>query len=108
MGTDSAGGRTGDAAQEFQEGRFAGTVLADDTYDVALLDLEVDIAERPDVLGVILRYGSSLPRTLVIQKRRISWLRVLVETKPRRYCLDTWLNSIAVLITVYFSVFIFM
>ena len=28
----------------------------------------------------------------------MSWDRVLVETRPRRYCLDTWLNSIAVLI----------
>ena len=25
-----------------------------------------------------------------------SWLRVLVETRPRRYCFPTWLNSIAV------------
>ena len=54
MGTDSAGRRTGDAAQEFQEGRFAGAVLADDADDVALLDLEVDIAQRPDVVGVTL------------------------------------------------------
>ena len=52
MGTDSAGRRTGDAGKEFQEGRFAGAVLADDADDVALLDLEVDIAQRPYVLGV--------------------------------------------------------
>ena len=52
VGTDSAGSRTGYSGKEFQEGRFAGTVLADDADDVALLDLEVDIAERPDVLGV--------------------------------------------------------
>ena len=50
MGTDSAGGGTGDAAQEFQEGRFAGAVLTDDADDIALLDLEVDIAQRPDVV----------------------------------------------------------
>ena len=50
MGTDGTGGWACDAAQEFQEGRFAGTVLANDAYDVALLDLEVDIAERPDVV----------------------------------------------------------
>ena len=55
MSTDSAGRRTGDAAQEFQEGRFAGAVLADDADYIALLDLEVDIAERPYVLGVALR-----------------------------------------------------
>ena len=52
VGTDCAGGRASDAAQEFQEGRFAGAVLADDADDVALLDLEVDVAERPDILGV--------------------------------------------------------
>lgn len=54
MGTDSAGSRTGDAGEEFQEGRFASTVLADDADDIALLDIEGDIAERPDVLGVAL------------------------------------------------------
>ena len=45
-------GRTCDAAQQFEERRFAGTVLADDADDVALLDLEVDVAEGPDVVGV--------------------------------------------------------
>ena len=52
MGADSAGGGTGDAGEEFQEGRFAGTVLTDDADDVALLDLEVDVAERPDVVRI--------------------------------------------------------
>ena len=52
VGTDSAGSRTGYSGKEFQEGRFAGTVLTDDADDVALLDLEVDVAERPDVVGV--------------------------------------------------------
>ena len=54
VGTDSAGSRTGDAGEEFEQSRFAGAVLADDADDVALLDLEVDVAERPDVLGVAL------------------------------------------------------
>jgi len=49
-----------------------------------------------------------LPRTLVIQKRRISWDRVLVDTRPRRYCLDTWLNSIAVLIVLKIFCFYFL
>ena len=54
VGTDSAGRRACDAGKELQEGRFSGAVLADDANDVALLDLEVDIAQRPDVLGVAL------------------------------------------------------
>ena len=52
MSTDSAGGWAGDAAQQLEERRLAGTVLADDADDVALLDLEVDVAEGPDVVGV--------------------------------------------------------
>ena len=51
MGTDGTGGGTGDAGEEFEEGGFTGTVLADDADDVALLDLEVDVAEGPDVFG---------------------------------------------------------
>ena len=51
-GADRAHGRASDLTEEFQERRFAGAVLADDAYDVALLDTEVDIAERPDVVGV--------------------------------------------------------
>ena len=49
---DSAHGRRSDLTEELQERRFAGAVLADDADDIALLDLEVDIAERPDVVGV--------------------------------------------------------
>ena len=49
---DSAHGRASDLAEEFEQGTLAGAVLADDADDVALLDLEVDIAERPDVVGV--------------------------------------------------------
>ena len=52
MGTDSAGRRAGDTGKELKQSGFACTVLADDADDVALLNLEVDIAERPDVLGV--------------------------------------------------------
>ena len=49
MGSYRTRGRTGDAAQEFEQCRFAGAVLADDADDVALLDLEVDVAQSPDV-----------------------------------------------------------
>ena len=49
---DSAHSRGGDLTEEFEQGGLAGAVLADDAYHVALLDFEVDIAERPDVVGV--------------------------------------------------------
>ena len=52
VGTDSAGRRTGDAGEEFEQSGFAGAVLADDADDVALLDLEVDIPQRPDIVRV--------------------------------------------------------
>ena len=51
-GADSAHGRRSDLAKELQQGGLASAVLADDAHDVALLDAEVDIAERPDVVGV--------------------------------------------------------
>jgi len=52
VSTDSASGGAGDAGEEFEQSRFAGAVLTDDADDIALLDLEIDVAERPDVLGV--------------------------------------------------------
>ena len=55
MSTDGTGGGACDAGEELEEGGFTGTVLADDADDVALLDLEVDVAQRPDVVGVALR-----------------------------------------------------
>ena len=48
---DDARRRGRHAGQEFQEGRLAGAVAADDPDDVALLDLEVDVAQRPDVVA---------------------------------------------------------
>ena len=51
-GADRTHSGAGDLTEEFQEGTLAGAVLADDADDVALLHLEVDIAERPDVVGV--------------------------------------------------------
>ena len=50
--TDSAHRRACDLTEEFEQGTLASAVLADDADYVALLDLEVDIAERPDVVGV--------------------------------------------------------
>ncbi len=37
------GGGFGDAAEDFEEGRFAGTVATDDAYPIAGIDLEVDV-----------------------------------------------------------------
>ena len=54
-GTNRAHGRACDLTEELEQGGLAGAVLADDADNVALLDLEVDIAERPDVVGVGLR-----------------------------------------------------
>lgn len=51
-GTDGAGSWGGDTRQELQQGAFAGTVLADDANDVALLYLEVDVTQCPYVFGV--------------------------------------------------------
>lgn len=45
-----AGG--GDVAEEFQEGALSGSVLAYDAYHVALLYLERDVLQCPDVVGV--------------------------------------------------------
>ena len=61
-GADSAHCGGGDLAKEFQKGGLAGAVLADDAHHIALLDLEVDIAERPDIVGVGFR-GAVVDRT---------------------------------------------
>lgn len=56
LGTDNAGGGGGDAGEELQQGGLAGAVLADDTDDVALLDIEGDVFQCPDeVAGAFLR-----------------------------------------------------
>ena len=51
---DGAGGGGGHAAEEFKEGAFACSVPADDSHDVALFHLEVDILECPHVVAVAL------------------------------------------------------
>ena len=47
---DAPGGRLGDARQDFEQGRFAGTIAADDAEDLALLHLEADILQGPELL----------------------------------------------------------
>src|SRR5215472_6896721 len=49
---DPPGSRFGDTAQNFQKGALAGAVAADDAQNVALLDLEADILERPEFLNL--------------------------------------------------------
>ena len=58
VGTDGTGGGACDAGEELEEGGFTGTVLADDAYDVALLDLEVDIPQGPYI--VALAFGAAV------------------------------------------------
>ena len=41
-------GGAGDAGEDFQQRAFAGAVAADEADDFALMDLEVDVLERPD------------------------------------------------------------
>ena len=41
-------GGAGDAGEDFQQRAFAGAVAADEADDFALMDLEIDVFERPD------------------------------------------------------------
>ena len=50
---DAAVGGLGDAAQDFEQGRFAGAVAADDADDFAGLDFEANILERPEFAGLV-------------------------------------------------------
>ena len=50
---DLAFGGGGDAREDLQEGALAGAVPADDAHDLALLDLEVDVLERPESIMLI-------------------------------------------------------
>jgi len=46
---DPAFGRFGDAAEDFEQRTLAGPVAADDAEGFALLDLEGNIAQGPEV-----------------------------------------------------------
>lgn len=48
---DAAGAGRGDVREELEEGALAGAILADDAKDFALLYLEGDVTEGPDVVG---------------------------------------------------------
>ena len=47
-------GGGGDMTEELQQGALASTVLADDADDVALLDLERDVLQGPDIVAMAL------------------------------------------------------
>lgn len=51
---DGAGGGCGHAAKQLEEGALAGAVTPDDSHDVALFHLEVDVLEDPHVFAVAL------------------------------------------------------
>src|SRR5437773_2209014 len=42
-------GGLGDAREEFEQRAFAGSVAADNAHGLAVLDLERDVLERPDI-----------------------------------------------------------
>ena len=43
----------GDAAEDFEQGGFAGAITADDADAVTLLVLKVDVLERPEFLNLV-------------------------------------------------------
>jgi len=51
LDADAARGGFGDAAEDFEQGRFAGAIAANDADDFALFDGEGDVAEGPEVFG---------------------------------------------------------
>ena len=51
---DGAGGGCGHAAQQLEERALAGAVTPDDSHDVALFHLEVDVLQGPHVFAVAL------------------------------------------------------
>ena len=52
---DHALGGGGDAREDLEQGALAGPVAPDDAQRLALLHLQVDIAQRPDDLAVAVR-----------------------------------------------------
>ena len=74
-----ADGRLGDARQHLQQRRLAGAVAPDDADHLARLDLERDVAQRPErvVGGILLAQLVEAPpaapsRTLTIMSRKVS------------------------------------
>ena len=49
---DLAAGGGGDAREDLEQGALAGAVAADDAKDLALLDLEADVAQGPQLAAL--------------------------------------------------------
>jgi hypothetical protein len=58
---DLAGGRFGDPRENFEERRFAGAVAADNAHDLPVIDLEVQVLERPEGSGSLARWRLAQP-----------------------------------------------
>ena len=67
-------GRLRDAAQDLEQRALAGTVAADDADDLALLDLEADILERPEFLDLVALNDLSPANTVDRLARKIASL----------------------------------
>ena len=48
LNLDLAAGGGGDAREDFEQGAFAGAIAADDAEDLALANLEADVAQGPE------------------------------------------------------------
>ena len=92
---DDPGRRANDARDRLQERRLAGSVTAHDPDDIALVDLEVDIAERPDLaLSVRLRLAAARAQVEPLAQRDIAPLAEAVAlAEPLRLDHDCHLRS---------------
>ena len=82
---DAAARWRGDARQNFEKGRFAGTVGTDDPEDFALLDVEGDIFKGVDEIGVgigvfVGDHGDAGVRILLPAELRPPSLQILGES----------------------------
>jgi hypothetical protein len=67
---DPSLGRLGDPRQDLEQRRLAGAVVADDADHLAALDLEVDVAQRPELLDdVALDHGAAAQHVGALAQR---------------------------------------
>src|SRR5262249_40336068 len=60
--SDAPLARLGDARQDFQEGRFAGAVAANDAEHLATLNFKANVLQRPEFLGRLAAYNGAAAR----------------------------------------------
>ena len=80
--TDLAPGRLGDPAQDLQQSRLAGAVAADDPDDLPWLDIEGNIIEGSEIIGVAISTGGAVqgfPDVRVGLKARLTLCTELVK-----------------------------